>query len=108
MSSAPTTAPSAVRLADALTALSLATDAGKGAPLEKSLRTAVIATRLGSIVGLRGAPLADAYYVALLRSLGCTAFAPETAALLGATTSPSMASTTSSIRAIPPSSCATS
>jgi HD-GYP domain-containing protein (c-di-GMP phosphodiesterase class II) len=83
MSSAPTTAPSAVRLADALTALSLATDAGKGAPLEKSLRTAVIATRLGSIVGLRGAPLADAYYVALLRSLGCTAFAPETAALLG-------------------------
>ncbi|HEX7298048.1 MAG TPA: HD domain-containing phosphohydrolase [Solirubrobacteraceae bacterium] len=83
MNAAPAPGPSAVRLADALTALSLATDAGKGAPLEKSLRTAVIATRLGSVVGLRGRSLADVYYVALLRSLGCTAYAPETAALLG-------------------------
>jgi hypothetical protein len=72
-----------MRLADALTAVSLATDAGKGAPLEKSLRTAVIATRLGVVAGLREPTLAHVYYVALLRSLGCTAYAPETAALLG-------------------------
>jgi HD-GYP domain-containing protein (c-di-GMP phosphodiesterase class II) len=72
-----------IRLADALTAVSLATDAGKGAPLEKSLRTAVIATRLGTAAGLRGSELSHVYYVALLRSLGCTAYAPETAALLG-------------------------
>jgi hypothetical protein len=36
---APAPASSTVRLADALTALSLATDAGNGFPLEKSLRT---------------------------------------------------------------------
>lgn len=72
-----------MRLADALTAVSLGTDAGKGAPLEKSLRTAVIATRLGVVAGLREPTLAHVYYVALLRSLGCTAYAPETAALLG-------------------------
>jgi HD-GYP domain-containing protein (c-di-GMP phosphodiesterase class II) len=83
MSSASAPASSAVRLADALTAVSLATDAGKGAPLEKSLRTAVIATRLGGVAGLRGPTLGHVYYVALLRSLGCTAYAPETAALLG-------------------------
>jgi HD-GYP domain-containing protein (c-di-GMP phosphodiesterase class II) len=74
---------STLRVADALTALALATDAGKGLPLEKSLRTAVIATRLGTVAGLRGAELSHVYYVALLRSLGCTAYAPETAALLG-------------------------
>jgi hypothetical protein len=61
MTSASEPAPSAVRLADALTALSLATDAGKGAPLEKSLRTAVIATRLGAVIGLHDGPLADVY-----------------------------------------------
>jgi HD-GYP domain-containing protein (c-di-GMP phosphodiesterase class II) len=72
-----------IRLADALTAVSLATDAGKGAPLEKSLRTAVIATRLATIAGIDGPTLSHVYFVALLRSLGCTAYAPETAALLG-------------------------
>jgi ABC-type antimicrobial peptide transport system permease subunit len=50
-----------MRLADALTAVSLATDAGKGAPLEKSLRTAVIATRLGVVAGLREPTLAHVY-----------------------------------------------
>jgi HD-GYP domain-containing protein (c-di-GMP phosphodiesterase class II) len=83
VSSAPTTAPSTLRLADALAALSLATDAGNGFPLEKSLRTAVVATRLAAVAGLDDATRADVYYVALLRSLGCTAYAHETAELLG-------------------------
>jgi hypothetical protein len=83
VSSAPATASSAARLADALTALSLATDAGNGFPLEKSLRNAVIATRLGAVAGLDGRDLADVYYVALLRAVGRTAYAHETAALLG-------------------------
>jgi HD-GYP domain-containing protein (c-di-GMP phosphodiesterase class II) len=74
---------SAVRLADALAALSLATDAGNGFPLEKSLRTALVATRLAAVAELDDATRADVYYVALLRSLGCTAYAHETAALLG-------------------------
>src|SRR3954468_2254804 len=76
-------APATVRLAEVLAALSLATDAGNGFPLEKSLRTAVIAVRLGERAGLPAATLADTYYVALLRSIGCTAFSHETAALLG-------------------------
>jgi HD-GYP domain-containing protein (c-di-GMP phosphodiesterase class II) len=76
-------APATVRLAEVLAALSLATDAGNGFPLEKSLRTAVIAVRLGERAGLAPADLADTYYVALLRSIGCTAYAAETAALLG-------------------------
>jgi HD-GYP domain-containing protein (c-di-GMP phosphodiesterase class II) len=76
-------APATVRLAEVLAALSLATDAGNGFPLEKSLRNAVIAVRLGERAGLAGQELADAYYVAMLRSIGCTAYAAETAALLG-------------------------
>lgn len=80
---ARTRAPASLRLAEVLTALALATDAGNGFPLEKSLRVAVVAVRLGERAGLTHDELADAYYVALLRSLGCTAYSPETAALLG-------------------------
>ena len=76
-------APATVRLAEVLAALSLATDAGNGFPLEKSLRTAVIAVRLGERLGVESRALADVYYVALLRSIGCTAYSHETAALLG-------------------------
>jgi hypothetical protein len=76
-------APGTVRLAEVLAALSLATDAGNGFPLEKSLRNAVIAVRLGERLDLAPRVLSDVFYVALLRSIGCTAFAHETAALLG-------------------------
>jgi HD-GYP domain-containing protein (c-di-GMP phosphodiesterase class II) len=72
-----------IRLAEALFALSLATDAGHGYPLEKSLRNAVIAGRFAEAAGLRGQDASDAYYTSLLRSLGCTSFSFETAALLG-------------------------
>ena len=76
-------ASATVRLAEVLAALSLATDAGNGFPLEKSLRGAVIAVRLGERLDLEPRALSDVFYVALLRSIGCTAFAHETAALLG-------------------------
>jgi HD-GYP domain-containing protein (c-di-GMP phosphodiesterase class II) len=72
-----------IRLAEPLAALSLATDAGNGFPLEKSLRNAVIAARFGEALGLSGQAHSDAYYVALLRSIGCTSFSFETAAMLG-------------------------
>jgi HD-GYP domain-containing protein (c-di-GMP phosphodiesterase class II) len=72
-----------IRLAEALAALSLATDAGNGQPLEKSLRNAVIAARFGEALGLRGREHSEVFYTALLRSIGCTAYAHETAALLG-------------------------
>jgi hypothetical protein len=63
--------------------MSLATDVGNGFPLEKSLRVAIVAVRLGERAGLDSDDLRDVYYTALLRSIGCTAYAPETARLLG-------------------------
>jgi HD-GYP domain-containing protein (c-di-GMP phosphodiesterase class II) len=72
-----------VRLSEVLAALSLASDVGHDQPLEKSLRNAVLAARLGMEVGLGREELSDAYYVALLRSMGCTANAHEAAALMG-------------------------
>jgi DNA-binding CsgD family transcriptional regulator len=72
-----------VRLSEVLAALSLASDVGHDQPLEKSLRNAVVAARLGMEVGLGREDLSDAYYVALLRSMGCTANAHESAALMG-------------------------
>src|SRR3954449_96983 len=65
------------RLAPLLGALSLATDLGAGNPAESALRTAVIAERLGERLGLAGDALADVYYTALLRYLGCSGFAHE-------------------------------
>jgi HD-GYP domain-containing protein (c-di-GMP phosphodiesterase class II)/DNA-binding CsgD family transcriptional regulator len=71
------------RLAEVLTALALATDVGNGLPMEKSLRDAIIAARLADAVGLEAEQRRAVYYTALLRSLGCTAFAHENAAILG-------------------------
>jgi hypothetical protein len=55
-------APATVRLAEVLAALSLATDAGNGFPLEKSLRNAVIAVRLGERLDLEPRVLSDIYF----------------------------------------------
>ncbi len=66
-----------------LAAVSLASDIGHDQPLEKSLRTAVIAARLGEELGATGAQLSAIYYVALLRSMGCTGNSHETAVLMG-------------------------
>jgi HD-GYP domain-containing protein (c-di-GMP phosphodiesterase class II)/DNA-binding CsgD family transcriptional regulator len=79
----PERLPTTVRLAEVVTALSLASDVGHDQPLEKSLRNAVIAARLGGELGLRGPELSAVYYVALLRSMGCTSNSHETAVLLG-------------------------
>jgi len=72
-----------IRLAEVLTALALASDVGHDQPLEKSLRSTVIATRLGEQMGLARQELSAVYYVALLRSIGCTANSHETALLIG-------------------------
>src|SRR5579862_1357894 len=61
-----------IRAAEVIGALSLATDLGTGQPLEHALRTAVLAVRLGELAGASAEELADAYYVALLHSSGCT------------------------------------
>jgi len=61
-----------IRAAELVGALSLATDLGTGQPLEHALRTAVLAVRLGELAGASTDDLANAYYVALLHSSGCT------------------------------------
>lgn len=72
-----------LRLAELVTALSLATDLGMGQPMEQALRTCLLSLRLGEALGLGRDQLADVYYVALLRFLGCTADAHETGAAVG-------------------------
>ncbi len=62
-----------LHVSELLAALSLATDLGTGHPLERALRTCLIAIRLGEVAQIDKAALKDAYYVALLRFVGCTA-----------------------------------
>jgi HD-GYP domain-containing protein (c-di-GMP phosphodiesterase class II) len=72
-----------IRLAEVLAAISLASDVGHDQPLEKSLRNAVIAVRVGEALELSRDELSATFYVSLLRSMGCTSNAPETAMLFG-------------------------
>ena len=69
------------RLAELLGALSLATDLAAGLGYETAVRVCVVATRLGRAAGLPAEVLGHVYYTALLRFIGCTAFAHETARL---------------------------
>jgi HD-GYP domain-containing protein (c-di-GMP phosphodiesterase class II) len=71
-----------LRLAEIIASLSLATDLGNALPLEKALRNTVLAMELGQAIGLAGPELSDVYYLALLRYLGCTAFAHELAGIV--------------------------
>src|SRR5207247_9528854 len=71
------------RLAELVGALSLATDLAAGLAYETALRTCLLAVRLGRALGVRGEALRDIYYTGLLRFVGCTAFAHETAARFG-------------------------
>jgi HD-GYP domain-containing protein (c-di-GMP phosphodiesterase class II) len=68
-----------LRLAELVAALSLATDLGMGQPMEHELRTCLLAVRLGEALGLAERTLAEIYYVALLRWVGCTSHAHELA-----------------------------
>ncbi len=54
-----------------------------GQPLEQALRTCLIALAIGERLGLDAGELSDVFYVALLRFLGCTADAHDTAVLVG-------------------------
>jgi HD-GYP domain-containing protein (c-di-GMP phosphodiesterase class II) len=78
----PTDAPP-IRAAEVVGAVSLATDLGTGQPLEHTLRTAILAVRLGELAGVPAPDLSDAYYVALLHSFGCTSDGPEATELYG-------------------------
>ncbi len=71
------------RTAELVAALSLATDLGNGYPLEKTLRTCLLAIRIAERLGLSAAEQADVYYLTLLRSIACTSYAHEEARFLG-------------------------
>ncbi len=78
----PATGPG-LRLAELIAALSLATDLGMGQPMGHALRTTLLAVELGSRLGMSDRELADVFYVALLRFVGCTADSHESAAWFG-------------------------
>ena len=71
------------RLAELTIALSLASDLGTGQPLEHGLRTCWLSLGVADALGLDAPGRACIYYVALLRFLGCTSDASETAVLAG-------------------------
>ena len=71
------------RLAELTVALSLATDLGTGQPMEHGLRTCWLSLRTAEALGLDAAARSCVYYVALLRFLGCTSDAADTAVLAG-------------------------
>jgi HD-GYP domain-containing protein (c-di-GMP phosphodiesterase class II) len=70
-------------LAELLTGLSQVSDIGMGQPPDTALRTCVVATRLAGLAGADAATSRGVYYTAMLQHVGCTAYAHETAALLG-------------------------
>ncbi|QNE74174.1 HD domain-containing protein [Streptomyces finlayi] len=73
-----------IRLAEVLAALSLTSDLAAGMTFEKGLRTCVVATVFARDVLAGDRETCRAVYeTALLRSVGCTSFAPELATVFG-------------------------
>lgn len=65
------------RLAEALAALSVATDLAKGQRRESAMGAALVACRMARLLGLGPASQAETFYAALLRLLGCTSISVE-------------------------------
>ncbi|MPY80193.1 MAG: HD domain-containing protein [Actinophytocola sp.] len=72
-----------LRLAELIAALSVGADLGTGQPIEHTLRSCLLAQELARRCALTDDETADAYYLALLRFIGCTADASDTAAAVG-------------------------
>jgi HD-GYP domain-containing protein (c-di-GMP phosphodiesterase class II) len=68
-----------LRLAETLGALTLATDLAAGLGNESALKVCLVATATAREMSVSGASLKTVYNASLLRFLGCTAFAHETA-----------------------------
>ncbi|HUP75706.1 MAG TPA: HD domain-containing phosphohydrolase [Acidimicrobiales bacterium] len=71
--------PERDRLASLFGALASSADVASGFHTEKAIRTAIVASRLANVAGLGTQDQSDAYYLALVRFLGCTSFSPEAA-----------------------------
>ncbi|HET9507910.1 MAG TPA: HD domain-containing phosphohydrolase [Gaiellaceae bacterium] len=77
------TEPRPLRLAELLASVSLATDLGTGQPPGHALRTCTIAGALAQALDCGPEDVRTVQQFALLRFLGCTSDAAETAALVG-------------------------
>jgi HD-GYP domain-containing protein (c-di-GMP phosphodiesterase class II) len=73
----------ALRLAELLGTLSLASDLGIGQPPEYLLRTCLVSVDLAERLGLSTEDQRTVYYTALLRWIGCTGHAHEASLLFG-------------------------
>lgn len=71
------------RLLELLGGLALITDLGTGAPMEESLKRAVLGVRLAQASGCGSEEVSDVLYASLLQHLGCTAAAHEGAQIWG-------------------------
>lgn len=72
-----------LRLAEIIGALSQITDLGMGQPPETAIRSSLVATSLARLMGVEESVVSDVYYTTLLQHIGCTAYAYETAAVVG-------------------------
>src|SRR5438445_247240 len=75
--------PARIRLTEVLSAVSLTTDLGSGMPFEKGLQTCVAASAFAAALRLSADQRRAVFHAALLRAIGCTAHAPENAAMFG-------------------------
>lgn len=82
-SGTPAPRSGSARVADLTVALSLASDLGTGMPLEHALRTCWLSMQIAEELGFDGRQRSAVYHTALLRFIGCTSDAAETAMLVG-------------------------
>jgi HD-GYP domain-containing protein (c-di-GMP phosphodiesterase class II) len=68
----PVAGTESVRLAELAASLSLATDIGLGVALEHAQRSALMTVALADAAGFDASDARDAFYVALLKTVGCT------------------------------------
>lgn len=80
---APAVTGATVRLAELVATLSLATDLGRGQPMEHCIRKTAIALRLATLLGTDEETRVATYYVGLLDSVYCHADAHEQARWFG-------------------------
>ena len=78
--------PERDRLAGLLGALVSSADVAGGFHAEKAIRTAILATRLAKAHALDAAEQSNAFYLALVRFLGCSSLLLKRRASVAATT----------------------
>jgi putative nucleotidyltransferase with HDIG domain len=72
-----------ILLSDVVSALSLALDLTEGQPMGHSIRSCMLATRIGTQLGLDQQQLTDLYYASLLKDSGCSANSARMHQILG-------------------------